>query len=390
MKVGVVTRRLVDRPWPQGLWSLRVAQGLFERGHDVTMITSRHALHDASTGEVDVISTELSGERRALDGARLRAWTNSARKALAALAPDVSISFDRLVPASVYAPEQGGTIESLAPLKRPPWISLAHRYLPMGREELDTRSRRLIDVVAACGDEDRAELETLAPHARAQAIGWGSDLTPPAPGDHAAHRRRARDLLGVDDARVAWLLFLSPRAWDEGELIFEALRLRKGRSESDTLLLLGPSPLDARWRAQRFGIEDRVVAMGRSREWDSALLAADIALAPGGPPRARARTMIADALRCGVPVVADRRYPGAELLAPGRERPMGAGLLIERATADDWRRAMDDAASPARLESLRGAALLTGATLGIQDTINRLHELIEELAVSRPSTRRAS
>jgi hypothetical protein len=105
--------------------------------------------------------------------------------------------------------------------------------------------------------------------------------------------------------------------------------------------------------------------------------------APGASIDGSAR-LVADALRRGRPVLADRGASGADLLNPGPENAYTSpGLVVERRTAPAWREALAAGLNDDWLETAGRAALEAGRSLAFEAFTDRLEAVLRRAAERR-------
>ncbi|MEC9372450.1 MAG: hypothetical protein VYC34_01340, partial [Planctomycetota bacterium] len=182
------------------------------------------------------------------------------------------------------------------------------------------------------------------------------------------------------EAGVA-LLFAPLGSGGIEEAVIEAFRQTAARrKEGWTLLVMGTSSLRS---LQRTGDDEagmRVVALHQTKALKEMLCAADVALSGGVSKRAAADHFVADALRCGAPVIAGRWEPGAELLTPGKRETDMPGALVEGVETAHWRRVFDEEMHLERVRALRRVAAARAESLGMERFMDRLERSLTGLA----------
>jgi len=195
----------------------------------------------------------------------------------------------------------------------------------------------------------------------------------------AGARARAREAFGVGDGEIAVSTMAVLRPWKHPEVVIEAVaKAARDRSLPVKLLFGGDGPMraDLVKLSAKLGIQDRVVWVGYTRQPWTVYHASDIfAFASEGEAFGY---VLAEAMACGVPVVAARSGAIPEIVEHGR-----SGLL---APANDPRAFADNIAALAGDEALRkrfGAAAARRArrlfdvetavanTLAVYDSLER-------------------
>lgn len=354
MKIGVIIRRVQRDPWPLGLWRARIAQGLAERGHEVTIITRYTDAPDAAPGARFVSHGEIH-ERDETTGSTLRAWRRFARAQVAGM--DRTLSMDPAIPLDVWLPRSGGGVEAFFPHRTPKWLALARKGAPLRAPE---PSRAALGRAARVLTFGAARAEALAGQThdgarRVTPIGFASAAA--APPDRDGTRRELRRALGVAPERMTALLIApSPSARAE-ELILGAFADAAARLRSrPALLIVGPSALGSARRGARLAGAARIVPLGPTRDLRDLILASDLVISPGLARRARAEAITTDAMALGAPVAALRRCETSELLLPGGGETDAPGVAVERSDPALWRRALEESLRPDRLETMTRAA----------------------------------
>jgi 1,2-diacylglycerol 3-beta-galactosyltransferase len=193
-------------------------------------------------------------------------------------------------------------------------------------------------------------------------------VTPPAPGERSAQRRR----LGHPEAK--FLVLLAGGAEGAGKLARQAVAIADRLPDADVAVICGrnrPVRLRLRRLSARYG--GRLSVHGTVTDMGGWLRAADLVATKAGP------ATIAEAACCGTAMVLTGHLPGQERGNPGLVTGAGAGAYWPRLSqlADGIARLRADTAA---LASMRAAA----ARLARPDAADTVAALLAELAGRGP------
>jgi hypothetical protein len=229
--------------------------------------------------------------------------------------------------------------------------------------------------------ERRARARGPAPigvSARDGGLGYASAENVPTVAQREGLRRRVRDLLGVSmDRQVLVMSGVHHARGGVGAMLAGLTGVAaKREAMAPILLVLGREGYSVHAMARRHGCERQIRLLGGTSQARDAIAGADAALAPiPATDRQASGRFVADCLRLGVPVVADARAPGADLVAPTSFGTAPVGIIVEQGR---WAEAIGQILSEEWLEPTRRAAADVGATLSMQAFLRRVeHELLE-------------
>jgi glycosyltransferase involved in cell wall biosynthesis len=378
---------LFRSPWRQTAWVPQIGRALAARGHQVTI---------ACDGARDLA---VCLPCRAIVRRPLRTWRSSApigfsrwARALARdFDHDASLSFTPLAPADALLPVGGAVanlrliLGAMSPISA--GLELAHQpWLPAVAAVELARARSAPGVRLRFGLPVEGD--------SAAAVGYASRL-PPA-GAESERRDRVRRALGIGDRRP--VLFLSSVHPKRSGLEPMLRALAETRADArpalaPIALVAGRNGYSIHAAAARAGCPDGVRILGGTNRIADVLAACDLVVVPGAARHDFVTgRLIADALRCARPVLADRQSPGAELLEPGPGNGYASpGMIVERRTAPAWREALATAMTPQWSGPASAAARLTGEGLSMEALAARIEAVLgraaarrREAAVSRP------
>lgn len=412
MRIAVVTERLPASPWHQEHLAVPILRALAARGHDT------HAVCESVDDEMrlgEIANISLHPRRGYCHRSSVRPWAlrEFAQTKLKSLHPDATLSLTRLLSAQVWMPIVGSAstiISRVARIRGFEPLFREARALPLTltKSVLETIARgdhytvrRVFAFGPRAAESARQEWTTLRD--RIADVGFIAAVTPPATDERASIRRRIRNAIGTDEHR-SLILVSSPSGMqrDLAAVIEAAAHAYKQSGDRAPILLIAAADAYAvHDAAVRLGAHHVVRLAGVSHRPEGLLCAADVALAwsrgPAAPCAAgSASRFIADALAFGLPVIAVRGAPGAELIgdvravrAPGDTRAVGPGSLVDNSTGLGWYVALQSAVDPAWHREAKAAATARAEQAAlIGDPIARLAERIDiELAVAAGAPR---
>lgn len=371
-------------PWSPTRWAMDISAGLIARGHGVTMACDG-AEESAMLAPATVLLRRPLRDKDARAPVAFHRWAGRVRRCVD---HDASLSLSRLVAADAWLPVGPAALASYRAAVEPSRpasaaVETLHRlWLPSAvlGEWLARRDGRR-SVRAAVGPFGAG----FGPGSIS--LGFASALARPGDAERADLRRRVRALLGLPEHRRAVLLSATRKDGAAiGALLGAIAELstpRAGRETGPVLLVVGHHACAVHAAARRAGCETSVRVLGATARMDAAFAACDIGAAPwarlarGGGETGR---FIADALRCGRPVVAHRRAPGAEMLLPGGGGDGGGtarpGLVVESHDIGRWLHALREALRDDWLAKATAAAGLAGEGVSMEAWIGRLERVL--------------
>ena len=275
--------------------------------------------------------------------------------------------------------------------RRPETALVWHNHMGAGRE-LGTVARNVVKYLAYGSRVDR--ILCVAPEAAPAARRRGAPRrrtvffsnaidTHRFPLITADERASARAALGVSGDQPLLLHF----GWDwhrkGGDLLLRALSELRSSGVPAMVATVGAAD-DARSLARELGLEDAVLPLEPRDDVRELLAAADVFASPS---RAEGATYsVAEALCCGVPVVASR-IPGQEWIAPGEP----ARELVELDPSDIAAgvRRLLDRPEPLASEQRASAREWVLEHMDIERWSERLLDLYEEILPSASAARAA-
>lgn len=388
MKVLLIAEYVRDNPVTIGYWLIDLARALAARGHTVTValdgLENPEPLTTFATGPLDQGEPiQLRVHRPARDhlGANPFPFQKWAMRIRDQVTHDVSLSLTPLVPGDVWlplGPQTWDSIKSVLMTQSP--ISavseFVHRpWLPA----VDMAER-----IAARATTRRLTFGL-------QGIGYASRLEQPDPDRVADVRRMVRRRLGIDESRsvVIASVLHAHRSGLKSFLGAFGHVVRETSGPKPLALLIGRSGESIARYAQRFGVTEHVMQLGRTMRVMELIAASDLVAAPlaaakyaswGLKLSATSGRFVADGLRVGRPVIALNRASGAEMLAPGRlqEDPLGPGWIVDANDTTQWSIGLMTGLSKAWLGHRTPAARKAGADLGMDALLTRLEGVMME------------
>lgn len=356
MRVGVLVEYLQHAPMSPSRRALDVAHALAARGHEVTLCAD--GADDASdAAPLPVVVRDPHRNVRQLSPGRFARWARSLRDRLAL---DRVVSLTWLHAGDAWAP--------VGPPTLPMMVSLVRRQRAPAPVAMVLLARLWAPEAAWIERGQRRVAHPLA---------WPAASALPEFSDErrAGAHARVRAVLGVPEASA---LVVCSAAHGERPGLAGALR---GLASAcliarPVVALLGFNTWRLRTLADRAGCGADVRTLGVSWSAPELLAGADLALAP---QRATGRwemgRFIADAVRCGTPVLAHRGAPGAGVLG-------AAGEVVD---ADDAWRAAWERVLGGRLAALAEAARRSSSAFALDAAIDRLEHALHQKASTPPS-----
>jgi hypothetical protein len=380
VRILIFAEFIYASPWRADAWIGEICGALASRGHEITL---------ACDGGRDLLPL---APFRVIARRPLRTWRDAsplafsrwARRTALATPHEASLSFTPLAPADAMLPIGGAlaTLRLLAGALNPlalglelihqPWLPIAVAVESSLARSTDGTRLRIglprekdpgIDLgyasrLAWSGDNLRAQRQSRARIRRALGIG----LRRPVALISAVHPGRP----GLDP-----MLRALAEARAEAHPALAPLALAAGRNA-----------YSIHAAAARAGSADGIRPIGSTGRMAEVIDACDLVIAHGaGTGTGR---LVADGLRRGRPVLADRDAPGAELIVPGPHNAYTEpGLIVERRTAGAWREALARALNEDWLEASTRAARETGRTLSMDALAQRLETALGEAARRR-------
>lgn len=402
MRVLLIAEYVRRLPWSPSLWAQDLARGLTGRRLDVDVlldgcddpspILALPPAADRTDGPRGAITLtrrrplRLPRQRHPL---RFQRWAiEQARRR----AHDVSLSLTPLVPADLWAPIGPPSAAEFAALIRarpPATVAMESAQNPWILAALvgERRARAL----AARRDPPprRATIGTPRADDRTVDLGFASRLDPLEPAEHHRARARVRSLLGLDGNRVVLVLSAVHRGRPGlNEMLTALARVgsdaRAARASPPALIVAGRDTHSLERLYRAVGASELVHPVGTTASMREILCAADLAVAPfAARHREATGRFVADALRLGVPVIADRDAPGAGLVRPTTFGTGPLGAIVHERTPGAWARAIADASDVTWRRDACEAARAVSDTLSMEGLLDRLTEALRRAARRR-------
>lgn len=383
MHLALVTERVPASPWHAEHLAAALVAALAGRGHRMDLICE--SFDDDRLAVPPGVTVHPRRGCCLRSATRPWALRDFARARLQALGPEATLSLTRLLPAPVWMPiiPSASTAAGRALRLRgfEPMVREA-RALPLtatkGLLETFARGdhygvRRLLAFGPRAAEAARTELPLYRD--RVADVGFLPLTTRPDEARRADLRTRLRRAVQIDpDATV--ILLSAPLGMQRdlaGPLEAAAHLYRQAGRRAPVLIIASMDPYAVHDAALRVEAQQVVRLAGVTARPEALLCAADLVAAwCRGPLHAfaagSASRLIAESLSFGLPVLADRRAPGAELIADVRERhapgdtaPAAPGLLVDGPASLAWYIALQSAADPQWLAAARAHAAIRAA-----------------------------
>lgn len=381
MNITILTEYVRGFVWSPTAWTADLAHALAQRGHRVT-VACDGLEEPAMFAGIDLIVRRPHRTLRGSDPLGFHNWAASLRDASLNYRADATISLTPLAPGDLWMPLSTSTMAELAPMLRAhtpvsavlevlarPWLPAA--FLAESRARRTHPSTRIL-----------AALGQLESRGQVRALGFASRFTPHDP--ELRHRLRAqtRELLGISpDRPVVLLSAVHANRPGLSTLLagFAGLR-RRGAVNPPLLLVMGRRAHHVHRAADRANCPDGLRFLGGTARADAAFAAADLAVAPWslsmGSPTGR---FIADSLRLGVPVLAHRLAPGAELIEPAHFGTPELGATLEHPTAHQWQESLGEYLGRDRIHAAARAAKDVSGVVSLSGLAARIEAMLGEV-----------
>ena len=363
MKILLVVEHVRATPWSPSAWARDLGLALHARGHEV--VVACDGVDDAA--DLAPLTILARTTPRRAEHRRPIAFGAWARRLVARGCQDVSVSLSPCVGADLWCPVEPGAAHY--------WRRLAARRNPasvaMGLTHTGWLPEAFVAEAIARGRGGRRAPIGVAPEEGG--LGHASALAPIDDAARRALRWRTRALLEISPDRP--VLVVSGVHHDSPGLddMLAGLALAAGDAEGRTplLLVLGREGYSVHARACRAGCEHLIRLLGGTRRVDAVLAASDVGVAPlARPAGTTSGRFVADCLRAGVPVVADRDAAGVALLLGAGDGP--PGLVVTTRSAGAWREAIDRSLEASWRDGAAASARAVGATLSMDALVDRL------------------
>lgn len=380
MKIAILTEYVRGFVWSHTAWAADLGHALARRGHHVTVACD--GLEDPAmfTG-IDLCTRRPERTLRGSDPLGFLNWTIELREHIRA---DATISLTPLAPADLWMPLSPSTLAELTPsLRAHTPVSaaleiLARPWLPTALIA-EARARR---GSGSFPTPVMARLGRLESSSGARALGYASRFDRPEPEQRRTLRTQTRERLGISpDRPVVLLSAVHAKRPGLSALLagFAGLR-RRGVVNPPLLLVMGRRAHHVHRAADRANCADGLRFLGGTARADAAFAAADLAVAPWAASMGSATgRFIADALRLGVPVVAHRHAPGAELIEPAHLGTPELGTLLEHPTAHDWQELLGDYLSQNRIHPAARAVQDVSGVVSMSGLVARIESVLSEI-----------
>lgn len=334
MRVAVVVEYVRLLPWSPSQWALHLVAGLRARGHEVIVICDGADDHAQLAG----LASEVRMHRplRKIRGRRPLAFARWAARQLREVQAQGTVSLSRLVPAGIWMP---------------PGPTAWHDFMDMCRSRSPAtfaiEALHQPWILAAVWGERKARK-------RAQRMGLGSNsseglagapswcasrLDPLPPAAVAEARQAMRRTLGIsEDAFVLLVGATHHRRGGTAEMFAGLGRLLKERPEANVRALVLGRETHSLMRLAREGNAAEVVqCLGITDELPALFAACDLVVLPGDASgEGGTGRLLAEALHCGKPVLADAGASGAE-----SEAVKAIVRWVQESSSESWRDAID-------------------------------------------------
>lgn len=377
MRVLVFSEFVRRMPWSSDAWVGDLVCGLCERGHEVTVACD--GAEDASVfGPAQVLMRQPG---RTHIGRRPLAFRRWAERVRGACPHDAVLSLTHLIGGDVWCP--------VGPSSWPEYRTVV---LARPLASLAMEAAHRVWIGSAVVSERRASEEARRAGVRACVIGCGRAVPGARPLGYASRigagmadrpdlRAQMRSMLAIGpDRPVVLVSGVHPYRAGLSSMLEGLTRCCRGMGEGESplLLVVGRNGHSVERAASRVGCGERVRLLGPTGRMDAAMAASDLVVSPSpGPGSGRTGRFVADALRCGRPVLMASTSPGASLLEAGRGDP-GAGMLLKRTDADGWAEALRRGLDPGWRASAGAAAARLGGSLGLEELVGRLEGLLAD------------
>lgn len=383
MRILVFGEYLFAGAWRSEAWVAQACAALAARGHEVTLACDG-GKDPAGFVPCRVIVRRPLRTWRATSPVAFSRW---ARAVAASTAHDASLSFTPLARADATLPLGGplATLSLMVGLMNPIAVGLELLHQPWLPAAIAMEAS-----LARSGSDVRLRIGLSRDGDWAAAVGYASRL--PWVGDSVRAQRvarsRAREILGISPRRPVLLLSSVHPKRPGLEPMLHALADARAEARpalAPLALVVGRNGYSVHASAARAGCADALRILSATDRMADALDACDLVVAPAGtPPAEGTGRLIADALRRGRPVLADRDSTGAELLTPGPENGYAnPGLIVERRTSAAWHHALRGALNPDWLDAATHAAIDAGRSLSLDSFAERLEGVLRRSAERR-------
>ncbi len=392
LRIAVVIERYNPQAGGAEKSTAQIVDQLVQRGHAVTLIAGACKPDHDPPG----VNVRRLAYRKSSSPIRLWRFARWARRELAELRPDASLSITMAVPASVVQP-RGGTIrETLdrnVALRQPGWkqrkkrIELALDFkqrllLALEKRTLADPSVHAIACVSGyVADQLRRHYDF--PASRCVVIPNASVMPAMPPDERTEVRQQVRESFGIsDDAKV--FLFAAQNPKLKGiDTLLPALRaiVDGGAVRDPVLLLAGAYDFGVQQRVADLGLRDRVRLLGQTTEMAGLFAASDITVLPSWyDPSSK---VVLESLMMGVPAITTAFNGAGDHLGPtGHDpnTPVRGRVIADPGDAVALAQAMTQLADPA--EHARCAAHCVGLAdqLSMARHVDALEALLREAA----------
>ncbi len=414
MKIALVIERFNPAAGGNERSTDQIARRLIERGHDVTVLTSKHPTTvDLPGGRI--VSSDGLRTKSALGLLRFARW---AEKQLDDY--DVSLSVTLAVPAHVLQPRSGTVRETLArnvarrrgatrrALKQL-GIALSPKQLALlytERRSLNhPRVQRIVAISRYVGDQ-LFHHYTIPPK-RLDFIPNAAAVERLGPGERAELRQKVRNTWQLDDDDIVYLFAaMNPGLKGLGSLI-DALPTVVQVQPRAKLVVAGCLPQGTIDRAAQLGLSDHVRWVGPTRQLDTLYAASDVTVLPSWyDPSSK---VVIESLLHGVPAISTA-YNGASqwvadpadgnALPSPLSSPMNNPITYARQPAgrvirsprriDELAQAMIDLADPSERRRCAAAAhdAQLDQRLGMDRHVDDLERVLTEAAGNAAGAKR--
>ena len=402
VNITILAEYIRSFAWSPTAWAAHLAHALAKQGHHVT-IACDGLENPAMFASLDLIVRRPHRTLRGSDPLGFHNWTTTLRQPArtSTHAPaHATISLTPLAPGDIWMPLNSGTLTELAAQLRAhtplsallevlarPWLPTALLVESRARRNHRDSSPPIL-----------ARLGQLESRGQVRALGYASRFDPPNPDQRLQLRTQTRDLLGISpDRPVVLLSAVHAKRPGLSTLLAGFASLRRRRAVNPPLLLvMGRHAHHAHRAADHANCTEGLRFLGGTARADAAFAAADLAVAPWSAPHSTFPSgfpfafpsmftvsstgrFIADALRLGVPVLATRHAPGAELIEPAHFGTPELGTILEHPTAHQWQETLGDYLTRERTRAAAHAAQDVSGVVSMAGLVGRIETILGEL-----------
>ncbi|MEM8495615.1 MAG: glycosyltransferase family 4 protein, partial [Planctomycetota bacterium] len=375
----------------------QIVEQLVQRGHRVTLIAGACKPDHDPPG----VHVRRLKHRKSSSAVRLWRFAKWAKRQLAELQPDVSLSITMAVAASVMQP-RGGTIretlERNIAIRKPGWKQNKKRIEvaldPKQRMLLHFEKRTLADPsvhAVACVSgyvADQLRRHYAFPAERCVVIPNASVMPAVTPDERDTARRDIRQSFGIADDSTVFLFAAQNPKLKGIDTLLPALRVvaDAGRVPNPVLLIAGAYDFGVQQRVAELGLRDRVRLLGQTDDMAGLFAASDVTVLPSWYDPAS--KVVLESLMVGVPAITTAFNGAGDHLGPTDHEPnmpVRGRVIADPRDATALADATTQLADPA--EHARCVANCAGLAdqLSMARHVDSLENLLREAAAAKSS-----